>query len=164
MYLWSILSSHGYCSDKPPKEFKTTGTLNSGETRLYTYYRLKTYQFENFNFIHSLFYFNGVKIIPTNLMEYLTPIAIAFWIMDDGGRYNEGTTLLSTHSFARADLELAVHVFKVKYNINTNIINAGVTKQNIPRFKLVFQRNSMDTLRKLVASHIHPSMLYKVWL
>lgn len=38
-----------------------------------------------FNELYSLFYFNRVKIIPSNIIELLTPVVLAYWIMGDGG-------------------------------------------------------------------------------
>lgn len=46
----------------------------------------KTLTFPCFNVYHELFYPNGSKIIATNVAELLTPIGLAFWIMDDGGQ------------------------------------------------------------------------------
>jgi hypothetical protein len=32
-----------------------------------------------------MFYTNGIKKIPLNIAEYLTPLTLAVWISDDGG-------------------------------------------------------------------------------
>jgi hypothetical protein len=32
-----------------------------------------------------MFYKNGIKKIPSNIADYLTPLALAVWISDDGG-------------------------------------------------------------------------------
>lgn len=42
-----------------------------------------------FTFYHNLFYVDNVKTVPANIDQYLTPIAIAFWIIDDGN-YSHG--------------------------------------------------------------------------
>lgn len=33
-----------------------------------------------------MFYREGVKIVPKNIVDYLTLGALAYWLMDDGGR------------------------------------------------------------------------------
>jgi len=42
----------------------------------------KTLAFPCFNEFHELFYPDGVKIIPSNISEYLTEVSLAFLIMD----------------------------------------------------------------------------------
>lgn len=42
---------------------------------------------------------DGVKIVPSNISELLTPRALAYWIMDDGGKGSYGETILHTRSF-----------------------------------------------------------------
>lgn len=37
-----------------------------------------------FNKLYFLFYSNRIKVIPSNIKEYLTPVALAYWIMGDG--------------------------------------------------------------------------------
>ena len=39
--------------------------------------------------LHSLFYPNGVKIVPHNIYELLTPIALAHMIMGDGSKQQQ---------------------------------------------------------------------------
>lgn len=34
--------------------------------------------------IYDIFVINGVKTIPANIADYLTPRSLAFWAMDDG--------------------------------------------------------------------------------
>jgi ubiquinol-cytochrome c reductase cytochrome b subunit len=46
--------------------------------------RFSTWTFEAFNTVHSMWYVDRVKVVPRELAEYLTPRALAIWIMDDG--------------------------------------------------------------------------------
>lgn len=46
-----------------------------------------------FNEFYSLFYFEGKKIIPKNISNYLTEISLAYWIMDDGNFSGSGVKL-----------------------------------------------------------------------
>jgi hypothetical protein len=43
--------------------------------------------------LHSLFYPNGVKIVPQNIYELLTPVALAHLIMGDGSVKSHGLIL-----------------------------------------------------------------------
>lgn len=46
-----------------------------------------------FNEIYELFYLEGKKIIPKNIADYLTPLSLAYWIMDDGSFTGSGLKL-----------------------------------------------------------------------
>lgn len=40
--------------------------------------------------------------MPANIQDFLTPLALAIWIMDDGGRVGKGLKL-ATNSFTYED-------------------------------------------------------------
>lgn len=54
--------------------------------------------------IYNLFYIvhNGKKVkkIPLDINSYLTPRALAFWIMDDGSKVDKGGMLLHSNSYS----------------------------------------------------------------
>ena len=43
--------------------------------------------------LHKLFYNEGKKIVPLNIEEYLTPLALALWFMDDTAWRSHATKL-----------------------------------------------------------------------
>lgn len=57
---------------------------------VYTWYKFSTQSISSWNPLYALWYINGVKVVPQNIFELLTPISIAYWIMDDGGRCGNG--------------------------------------------------------------------------
>lgn len=70
--------------------------------------------FPCFNEFFDLFYPNGIKAVPANIGELLTPVGLAFWIMDDGG-YSHGNLLLLTNSFTLE--ELLVNILQTQFNL-----------------------------------------------
>ena len=47
-----------------------------------------------FNYYRNLFYnSDGLKVVPYNIYELLTPRSLAYWIMDDGSLQNKGLHL-----------------------------------------------------------------------
>ena len=46
--------------------------------------RFEFFTYTSFNWIQEVFYPNGRKVIPSSLASYLTPLALATWVMDDG--------------------------------------------------------------------------------
>lgn len=58
--------------------------------------------------LHSLWYtlVNGkdIKILPSNIQELLTPIALAHWIMGDGYFISSGVLKLCTDNFTKDEV------------------------------------------------------------
>jgi LAGLIDADG DNA endonuclease family len=54
----------------------------------YSFIRFNTLAFPCFNEFYALFSPNGIKVIPLNIGELLTPIGLAYWILDDGSSKN----------------------------------------------------------------------------
>jgi len=62
----------------------------------------------DFNWIHSLFYQYDsslnklIKRVPQYIGDYLTPLALAIWFMDDGTRFGYGYRFATARAAARA--------------------------------------------------------------
>ncbi len=65
---------------------------NTGKTRHKISFA--TYSLPCFNEFYDLFYAKGIKIVPTNIAYYLTPVSLAYWIRDDTGFTGSGLKLL----------------------------------------------------------------------
>lgn len=107
-----------------------------------------------FNIYHELFYKDGVKIIPVNLIDLLTPIGLAYWAMDDG--YNTSTGFyFCTDSYTYAEhLQLQL-ILKEKFNIITGIHVHGNT------YRLYIHKVSKEDFFDLIRPHVIPHFLYK---
>jgi len=104
-----------------------------------------------------MFYKNGRKVIPLNIYEYLTPLALAVWIMDDGCWTNYGIRI-ATNSFELKEVELLNDVIKSKYNLDTSIQKIWIKNQ----YSIYIKKQSVDDIRIIVGPYIHFSMLYKI--
>ena len=80
------------------KTFKDNRTNNT-----YKPVNFATLSLPCFNQYKSLFYKNNKKIVPINIQELLTPIGLAYWIMDDGSIQNKGLHL-NTYAFNSEDV------------------------------------------------------------
>jgi hypothetical protein len=69
-----------------------------------------------FTNLHSLFYPLGIKIIPSNIYELLTPIALAHLIMGDGSPYKKTGITICTDSYTIQDVVLLINVLIIRYN------------------------------------------------
>jgi len=98
-----------------------------------------------------------VKVVPANIGDYLTPLALAIWIMDDGLRMSSGLSL-ATHGFTKADVELLGTVLWVKYGLKTTLHRY---KPDLDQYSLYISAESMPLLVSIINPYIHPSMYHK---
>jgi ubiquinol-cytochrome c reductase cytochrome b subunit len=66
--------------------------------------------------------------VPLITNEYLTPLSLAIWIMDDGGKVGSGLKL-STNSFAYSDCLFLTKLLFDKFNLKSSIQSTGVKNQ-----------------------------------
>jgi len=108
-----------------------------------------------FNSLRSVWYVDNIKIVPSNIKELLTPIALAHWIMGDGSKHNEGLHL-SVYAFSTSEVELLVYALTQIFNINCSLHNTDKGS------RIYINKASTDILRPLVVEHFVPSMKYKL--
>lgn len=96
-YIYFQLLFWGYCNSNAPTP-KITKDSNGTK---HFYLRFSTITNIKLNWYYDLFYINGVKTVPINIADYLTPRAFAYWIMDDGSLGGKGL-LLHTNSFTKS--------------------------------------------------------------
>jgi hypothetical protein len=129
-----------------------------------------------FNPFHSYFYTaEGVKKVPSNIGELLTPAGLAFWLSDDrsprissdllgsprissdllGTKKGPGLSFC-TYGFTTEDVQLLFETLQGKFGLNCSI---NQTKQG-PRIYVT--KDSMPKLRGLVREYMDSSMLYKL--
>lgn len=112
------------------------------------------------NTIYLHFYVAGVKIVPLLIGDLLTPVGLAFWIMDDGSR--QGTGLhLNVYGFDNESVDRLLDVLQGKFNLECTLHGHSA---HGGKFRIYVRADSMPRLRELVLPHMHPSMLYKLGL
>lgn len=85
--------------------------------KIYSRVYFLTYSLPCFNYYYDLFYVNGVKKIPLNIGELLTPVGLAYWAMDDGCIKSSGF-IFCTDSYTLSEVELLIKVFKENFDLN----------------------------------------------
>jgi hypothetical protein len=151
LHLFSLFAS--YCRTEP-QEYIRKGTELG-------YVWFNTLSYSAFNFVYDLFYVNGIKIVPATISEFLTPVGLAYWFMDDGAAIPSGY-ILCTDSFLYEDVCLLVSVLKNKFDLDCSIhtVKGRTTKQ----YRIYVKANSVEKFVALVKPHMHPSMIYKLTL
>lgn len=162
-----ILFEYGYCSSFVPKLVKKSEGINDKRidksvTRFN--YRLTLFTFTSLHWIYEGFYrkVNGVTVkrVPEWIGEYITPIGLAHWIMQDGSRQQGQGISLATNSFSKEDCIFLAKILEDKYALKTSVVKAGFDNQ----WKISVKKESMKQLVSIVSKHIVPEMQYKIKL
>jgi len=110
--------------------------------------------------LHSLFYPNGVKIVPYNIYELLTPIALAHMIMEDGSVQRHGL-IICTNSYSVQDVVRLMNVLIIQYRLKCTL-RLKKRQNNKIEYLIYISQYSMPLLRTIVTPYFHSSMLYKI--
>lgn len=153
LHVHKMLSESGYCNPKIPSITNRLGA--KGKVRKIV--RFSTWTYISFNWIHDLFYKDKRKCVPECIGQYLTPLALAIWIMDDGAKVGKGLKFC-THSFTYNECLILVNALNDNFNLKASIQSAGSKDQYI----IYIWKESMDDLRKIVSPYIIPGMKYKI--
>jgi ubiquinol-cytochrome c reductase cytochrome b subunit len=159
LWLYSIIANRGYTSNITPKLQTRLGKYG----KLRHIIRFKTYTFTSFNWIHDCwykFYDNKyIKILPssTDLDMFLSPLALAIWIMDDGGRVSSGLKLATNH-FLLSEVQILSSFLNNKYDLATTIQSTSTPN----KFIIYVPKKKIEKLNEIVKPYIHPSMKYKL--
>uniref|UniRef100_UPI0023F0FA3E LAGLIDADG homing endonuclease n=1 Tax=Cyathus jiayuguanensis TaxID=380660 RepID=UPI0023F0FA3E len=160
LWLHSVISKLGYAHTEIPKLYskkKNSTLVPSDEIRYY--YRFRTFTFSSFDWIYNSFYPNGSrKVIPKFINTYLTPLALAVWMMDDGTSFKNKGFKFCTNGFTLKETQYLALVLQNKYKLETSIHKTGLINQ----YNIYKPKSSFKELIKIVAPHFHPTMYYKI--
>lgn len=77
-----------------------------------------------FNIYRELFYRNGVKIIPINLVDHFTAVSLAYFYMDDGYKTASGF-FFCTECFSIQELDIFLIILRDKFGLKANLHSNG---------------------------------------
>lgn len=120
------------------------------DNRVTKSFRFWTRQF--FRSWRDKFYREDRKIFPIELNEWITPLSIAVWYMDDGSYDHKFNCSFSTESF---DLKSRTELSKRLKQLGIEVI----IRHN---GKLRIKSRSLRKFFELIRPFIHPSMVYKL--
>ena len=145
-----------YCLNAP----KIQNNLPDRRTgKVYSVLKFQTRAFPCFNELYHLFYPSGKKIVPLNIAELLTPLALAYWLSDDGSFIkSHGTIILSTDGFSLEEVKLLASVLNNKWDFNCTINKSG------DGFRIRIPKKSVPKVQALLKNIMPPMMLHKIGL
>ena len=157
MWFHNYLASRGYCSNTKPKlqiRIRQKG-------KVYYQYRINSYTFSSFNWIHEMFYKlidnKYIKFVPLNIGEYLTPLALSLWFMDNGSSLGKSARI-ATNCFTFEEVNFLCKVLKSRYNIIATPNKCGKDRGQI----IYIHTNSMKLFTNIVKPYLLPSLSYKL--
>lgn len=125
----------------------------------YFQWRFKTCADSFFNPFYSYFYNKeGKKIIRKSIVKiFNSPLSLAVWFMDDGGRRNDSYGMfLNTLSFSEHEHETLRECLLKNFSISTRIHSIQCGK------RLYIPSDQAINFAKIVYPHLIPSMRYKL--
>lgn len=84
-------------------------------------------------------------------------IALAYWIMCDGYKYNKGVAL-ATNAFTIEDNNLLIKALNNNFGLNSWLI------KDHNNLSIFIPRKDLLLLQKIVLPYTHSTMLYKIHL
>lgn len=150
-YLWhvfTLLSS--YCAGMPYID----NTIIKGKRHYRVIFNTRTYIV--FNQIYDMFIIKGVKVVPQEIYDLLSPMALAHWIMSDGASIKNGGLLLCTDSYTVLDVYRLMNVLRIKYNLNCTLQFYG----GLPRIYILVR--DLPLLQSIIKPYMHSFSMYKL--
>lgn len=131
---------------------------NKEHTRRALWFR--TYRHDQLIFYWNLCYKtkpdqSKVKIVPTNIHQFLTPRALAYWFMDDGTKCRD-SFYLSTQGFEKFECEKLREALKRNYNIVSNL------HKDKDSWRIYITQQSGEKFRDLVNPYVIDCFAYKL--
>jgi hypothetical protein len=169
-WLYEFVYSRGYSSNLAPRMYSTCfrsskkiascGTSDIVD-KTFTRYEFNTYTFRSLNFLYEAFYIKNKKHLSKGfapiLTKYLTPLALAVWIMDDGGKAGTGVRI-STNNFTLEEVKLLAFILTDKYQLSVTIQKIYIAD----KYSIYIKAASRERLKTLIMPYMHESMYYKL--
>lgn len=153
-YVWYVYNN---LSCLCQKSLTLSKSIRRGKT--YYFIQLHTRSYPCLLNIYNMFYkINNnkiVKVIPNSIIDYLNPIVLAYWAMDDGAFASGGGFYLHTKSFSFLEVYKLAGLLHYKFNIFCTVQN----HDNKP--VIYIQIKSIELFKNIVSPYYHKSLLYK---
>lgn len=157
-YLSLYFYKKGYCARPVP----ILNHKNDTEIENRLNYRLTLFSYTSLTWIYDSFYIKlnnkTIKRVPDYISEYLTPMGLAHWIMQDGSHQKGQGINIATNCFTFEECEFLAFILANKYNLKTSVIKSGFPNQ----WRISIWKRSMPELLEIVGPYFIPEMEYKI--
>jgi len=138
------------------------------------YWRFYTKANTDIEECNKMFYNGGSKEITKEILDNLSELSLAVWMMDDGttgfshkARVRTGHNItpevkLCTDSFSEKSCDNIVEWFKDKWNIDSHKRRVRIGSNGKAQYRIVLKSTSVSHFFSLITPHIVPTLQYKV--
>lgn len=155
-YVWHVFSIIGHYCGKLPRL-----NINTRQGKKHRFLQIYTRSYPEFLGLYKVFYveLNGkiTKTITLDLLNYLNPISLAYWAMDDGAATTSRSGFyLHTKGFTFEEVYLLAGMLHYQFGL-------VVTVQNHTNQPVIYiTRKSTKNFINLVKPYFHTSLMYKL--
>lgn len=151
----------GYCARPIPTLIEKKDKIRGGPARHFNY-KLSLFTFSSFTWIYDSYYISiegeTRKCVPTFISDYLTPLGLAHWIMQDGSFQRDQGVNIATNCFTYEECEYLASILTNQYKLKTSVVKTGVPNQ----WRISIWKQSMPILSEIVSPYFIPEMEYKL--
>jgi hypothetical protein len=116
---------------------------------------------KDFNRFADMFYDQSrVKHVPDNLDLYLTPLALAVWVQDDGNLKSGINMRIASMGFTKEENEKLKSYLKQCFDLNCKVMEFKYKSKLY--YQLTFDKVNTQKLSDIVRPYIVDSMKYKI--
>lgn len=137
------------------------------KVKTYIEYSVHIYYPQNPNVINALrwwFYNNGKKYFTYKMLNYLTPLGMAIWFMDDGSKaihYNKNhTNIKSRELYISTYMSKTEHCSIIKFFNKLGIVCKE--RKDRDKFRLAMNSTNAKKFISIISPFICSSMQYKI--
>jgi hypothetical protein len=132
-----------------------------GKGKTHLSLRFRTLSIPSLSWIYNMFYINkngiNIKIVPSNLSEFLNARVLAYWIMDDRSWTGSGI-FLHCNSFNLSDVQKLAKLLQENFNL-------AITIRKKNNYNIIYiHAKSIPIIIKLVKPYMHSTFFYKLGL
>lgn len=150
---WKVKNLQQFFQGRP----KYLERVHPSSKRTYQYWRHQSQSMPFLGKLRKIFYRDGKKIIPEDIMKWLTPRSVAVWYMDDGYYYQrDRCSYLYLGNVTKAEAERAGLALKTKFDVLVRVLSKK------KGFALYFSPRETIKLASTVRRYILPEFNYKL--
>ena len=116
----------------------------------------RTIRLDSLNFYHKIFYLNRKKVVPENIGEFLNPMALAIWAMDDGSSNNNRTAFyFNSQGFELISQLKLCRVLKDKFRLSARV------HKDKDKYRIYIPVDDTRRLTKIIYPYLLSGFAYK---
>ena len=142
---WKFGAFSNCCASKPSYQKHTRS------------WRMRTISHKEFNYYANKFYVDKKKQLPNDIIDYINPLSLAIWFMDDGTKGPSNGYTLNTQSFSYKENEYLKLILEKKFSLLVSI------HKDKKWWRLYISPKSRLIFQNLINQYIIPSMRYKLY-